>query len=152
MSSSATNAIPPTDPVPVEQQKEGLDQSNGVPPEISDEAVKAAMRIQQKYAEERDKRVRPEGSAQYIDLGLSDKFQHYREDPWLDERSETVTLEDGARRKFLIIGGGFGGVLFACHLVKEGMKAEDIALVEVAGGFGGTWYGSRNKFSLMMMD
>jgi hypothetical protein len=139
MSSAATNAIPLNEPVSVEEQKEALHSSNGAPPEVSNEAAQAAMKIQQKYVEERAKRIREEGSAQYIDLSVSEKFKHFREDPWLDERSETMVLQDGDRSKYLILGGGLGGVLFGCKLVKAGIKPEDIRLVEVGGGFGGTW-------------
>ncbi len=139
MSSSVTNAIAPNDPVSTAEQREAIKGSNGVPPEVNKEAAQAAIRIQQKYPEERQKRLRQEGPEQYLDLSLSDRHQHYREDPWLDERSEIVTLKDGERCKYLILGGGFGGVLFGCKLVKAGIKAEDIKLVEVGGGLGGTW-------------
>ena len=139
MSSSVTNAIAPNEPVSRQEQKEAVEESSGAAPEASDEATQAAMRIQQKYAEEREKRIRQEGPEQYLDLALSDKYQHYLDDPWLDERSEMVTLNDGDRCKYLILGGGFGGVLFGCKLVKAGIKPEDIRLVEVGGGLGGTW-------------
>jgi hypothetical protein len=137
MSSSATTSIPPNEPVSVEEQKEAV-KDYGAPPEL-DAATQAAMRIQQKYAEEREKRLRPEGPGQYLDLALSEKYQHYLEDPWLDERSETVILKDGDRCKYFITGGGFGGILYGCKLVKAGVKPDDITLVEVAGGLGGTW-------------
>ena len=139
MSSSVTNAIAPNEPIPPEEQKEALEDANGAPPEVNDEAAQAAMKIQQKYAEEREKRLRKEGTDQYLDLSLSDKYKHYRDDPWLNGRSEKVTLKDGERCKYLVMGGGFGGVLFGCKLVKAGIPAKDIRLVEVGGGLGGTW-------------
>ena len=123
MSSSVSNAIAPNEPVTQKEQQTALN-SNGVPPETNNEAAQAAMRIQQKYAEERDKRLRKEGPGQYIDLALSgEKYRRFREDPWLDERSEKVIMKDGDRTKYLILGGGFGGVLFGCHLVKAGVKS-----------------------------
>ena len=139
MSSSVTNAVAPNEPISRQKQKEAIEASNGAPPEVNDEAAQIALRIQQKYEKEREKRLRQEGPDQYVDLSLSDKYQHYRDDPWSDERSEKVTIEDGERCKYLVMGGGFGGVLFGCKLVKAGVKAEDIRLVEVGGGLGGTW-------------
>ncbi|KAK4994406.1 hypothetical protein LTR66_005558 [Elasticomyces elasticus] len=45
-------------------------------------AVQKMNAIQQRYAAERGKWLRPEGLAQYIDVALSDRFRHYQSDPW----------------------------------------------------------------------
>lgn len=105
----------------------------------------------QKYNEERMKRLRPDGIAQYIDLATSDKFKQYQDDPWLLEEGELVpSLSDGDHCKYLILGAGFGGLLFAARLIKAGLDVEDIRIVDSAGGFGGTWYW--NRYPGLMCD
>jgi hypothetical protein len=42
------------------------------------------VQIEKRYGEERAKRLRDDGIAQFIDISLSDKFQHFLEDPWVD--------------------------------------------------------------------
>jgi hypothetical protein len=42
------------------------------------------VQIEKRYGEERAKRLRDDGIAQFIDISLSDKFQHFIEDPWVD--------------------------------------------------------------------
>jgi hypothetical protein len=42
------------------------------------------VQIEKRYGEERAKRLRDDGDAQFIDISLSDKFQHFQEDPWVD--------------------------------------------------------------------
>ena len=102
----------------------------------------AAMQIQQKYSEERAKRVREDGLSQYVDLSRSDKFRHFQDDPWIDHNAPDAgvpVLTDGASCKYLILGAGFGGLVFAVRLTQAGISANDIRLVDSAGGFGGTW-------------
>ncbi|KAF2095355.1 flavin-binding monooxygenase-like family protein [Rhizodiscina lignyota] len=108
----------------------------------------AAAEIQQKYANEREKRLRPEGDAQYIDLSKSDKFKHFQEDPWVDPKAAQAEVPDYC--KYLIVGAGFGGLLFAVRLIEAGIPASDIRLVDSAGGFGGTWYW--NRYPGLMCD
>lgn len=110
----------------------------------SNNAFQSVMNVQAKYEQERQKRLRLDGDAQYIDLALSEKFKHYREDPWLDERSEAVTIKHGEHVKFLILGAGLGGLVFAAKLIQTaGVAASEIRLVDAAGGIGGTWYYNR---------
>lgn len=146
MSSAAAAAVPPNDPVAVKEQKEAMEAPNGA--SVDPNVANIAMRLQKKYEQERDKRMADDKARQYIDLESSAKFKHFSDDPWLDERSEKVILQDGDRTKFLIIGGGFGGILYGCRLLKAGIKATDIKLVDVAGGFGGTWYVHQTGSSL----
>ncbi|OAL32675.1 hypothetical protein AYO20_07833 [Fonsecaea nubica] len=112
--------------------------------------IREGVKIQKKYDEERQKRLRPDGDAQYVDLALSEEFKHYREDPWIDERSEKVTVNDGEHVKYLILGAGIGGLLFAVKLIKAGISASEIRLVDAAGGVGGTWY--YNRYPGLMCD
>jgi hypothetical protein len=103
----------------------------------------AAMQVQQRYIEERTKRLRSDGTSQYIDLSRSDKFKHFQNDPWIDPNAPEVgvpALTDGSSCKFLILGAGYGGLIFAIRLIQAGINVDDIRIVDSAGGFGGTWY------------
>lgn len=116
-------------------------------------AVQTMNAIQQRYAAEREKRLRPEGLAQYIDVALSDRFRHYQSDPWVDHfalNAQRAPLEDGSRTEFLILGAGYAGLLFAARLIEAGIGVADIRLVDSAGGFGGTWYW--NRYPGLMCD
>ncbi|KAK8227042.1 putative monooxygenase [Phyllosticta capitalensis] len=103
-----------------------------------------ASALHEKYAEERDKRLRPEGFDQYVDLrqdapGLA-------ADPWIDYdalASQEPALKNGDDVKFLITGAGHISLLFAGRLVEAGFDPKDICLVDTAGGWGGTWYWNR---------
>jgi cation diffusion facilitator CzcD-associated flavoprotein CzcO len=109
--------------------------------------------IQKKYQEERAKRIRADGTAQYIDLSKQSEFQHYQDDPWLDPNAPKVdksAVTDGSRCKHLIIGAGFGGLVLAVRLMDAGIPCEDIRMVDSAGGYGGTWYW--NRYPGLMCD
>ena len=108
-----------------------------------------ALWIQQKYQEERAKRVRPDGSSQYIELSRTDKFQNFLDDPWVDNKEDEINF-DGSHFKFLIVGTGYGGILLAVRLIEAGIPASDVHLVDAAGGFGGTWYW--NRYPGLMCD
>jgi cyclohexanone monooxygenase len=92
--------------------------------------------LKRKYAEERAKRLRPDGNDQYI--RLTGRFAHYLEDPYTpveprDPKTDYVT--------FTFIGGGFAGLVTGARLKEAGV--EDVRIVEKAGDFGGTWYWNR---------
>ena len=93
--------------------------------------------LREKYRAERDKRIRPEGNDQYIEV--TGDFSHYVDDPYvtasIDREPVRTTTE------VLIIGGGFGGMLAAARLKQAGIT--DMLLVEKGAGFGGTWYWNR---------
>ncbi|KAF7553245.1 hypothetical protein G7Z17_g3753 [Cylindrodendrum hubeiense] len=108
--------------------------------------------LAEKYAQERDKRIRPDGQSQYITLHTRE-FQALEKDLWVDYRdlgSREPPLKDRDEVKFLIIGGGHNGLLFAYRLIEAGFKSEDICIVDIAGGFGGTWYW--NRYPGLMCD
>ncbi|KAF4956249.1 hypothetical protein FSARC_11648 [Fusarium sarcochroum] len=99
-----------------------------------------------KYATERDKRLRSDQTAQYVDfrdpiLASMDK------DPYVDYNqlaSKDFPLRDGSEVKVLIAGGGMLGILTAYHLVNQAsVDSRDMVIVDKAGGFGGTWYWNR---------
>ncbi|EKJ70878.1 hypothetical protein FPSE_08929 [Fusarium pseudograminearum CS3096] len=105
-----------------------------------------------KYAEERNKRLRPEGTAQYINLADSD-LQKLVADPWVDYEAlarQAQPLQDGDSPKFLVVGAGINGITFAARLIEAGFSAQDIVLVDIAGGYGGTWYW--NRYPGLMCD
>jgi cyclohexanone monooxygenase len=93
--------------------------------------------LRQKYRQERDKRLRPEGNDQYIEV--DGKFAHFVNDPYVDPGFARAPLTDEV--EVLIIGGGFGGLLAGARLREAGV--EDIRIIEKGGDFGGTWYWNR---------
>ena len=93
--------------------------------------------IRQKYREERDKRVRPEGSAQFIKP--TGDFSHFVDDPYVEPGFTRAALDDEV--EILIVGGGFGGLIAGARLRSAGF--EDVRIVESGGDFGGTWYWNR---------
>jgi len=111
-----------------------------------------ALHVQEKYGKERAKRLRPEGSSQYIDLSQSDKFRRLQVDPWLDDASPTLDAASQADTEcqVLILGAGFGGLQSAVRLIEAGVDVKRIRIVDQAGGFGGTWYW--NRFPGLMCD
>ncbi|MDP1617279.1 NAD(P)/FAD-dependent oxidoreductase [Phenylobacterium sp.] len=89
-----------------------------------------------KYIAERDKRLRPDGNDQYLEL--KGQLSHYLEDPYTprverDPRTDHVT--------FAFIGGGFAGLVTGARLVEAGVN--DVRIIEKGGDFGGTWYWNR---------
>lgn len=93
--------------------------------------------LTRRYAEERLKRLRPEGIDQY--QGLTGKFAAFAEDPHADPDFERAALTEDV--EVLIVGGGFAGLLAGAHLVQAGIT--DIRIVEKGADFGGTWYWNR---------
>ena len=93
--------------------------------------------LKTKYLSERDKRLRPDGNAQYIEVKA--EFSRYVEDPYVEPGFTRAPVFDDV--EFAIIGGGFGGLLMGARLREAGFKK--IRVVESAGDFGGTWYWNR---------
>ncbi|KAK0647963.1 FAD-binding monooxygenase ausC [Lasiodiplodia hormozganensis] len=106
----------------------------------------SASALFQKYAEERDKRLRPEKLDQYIDF-RDPSLSSMDADPYVDYdalAAKDRPLKDDSDIKVLIVGGGMLGVTTAYRLVTEaGINSNDIVIVDKAGGFGGTWYWNR---------
>jgi hypothetical protein len=112
------------------------------------ESNDAAMPPEQKYFVEAAKRKRAEGTKQFEQLHFSDndRLRSLADDPWanhaeLDKLPSPI--DDGGRVKFLIPGAGMGGVVMAIKLIQKGFTADQIVLIEAAGGVGGTWYWNR---------
>jgi cation diffusion facilitator CzcD-associated flavoprotein CzcO len=93
--------------------------------------------LRAKYREERDKRLRPDGNEQYVEV--KGDFSRYIDDPYVDPGFTRAPLNDAV--DVVIIGGGFGGLLAGARLREAGV--EDIRVIEKGGDFGGTWYWNR---------
>jgi cation diffusion facilitator CzcD-associated flavoprotein CzcO len=93
--------------------------------------------LRQKYREERDKRLRPDGNDQYVEV--TGEFAHFEDDPYVEPGPTREPLADEV--DVVIIGGGFGGLVAGARLRQLGV--EDIRILEKGGDFGGTWYWNR---------
>ena len=90
--------------------------------------------LRERYRREQQKRIRPDGMAQWRELDEDldrDPFVEpgFTRDPIVEETT------------VVIVGGGFAGMLTAIDLGKHGIT--DIRIIEKAGDFGGTWYWNR---------
>jgi cation diffusion facilitator CzcD-associated flavoprotein CzcO len=100
--------------------------------------------VKEKYEIERAKRLRAEGTSQFVDFYAVERLQRFKQDPWIDRNAaNAVPPNDGDRTDILIMGAGYGGLLYAVRLLEAGFKAEDIRFADSANGFGGTWYWNR---------
>src|SRR5262249_23739350 len=119
---------PSTDPVTEKHSMSKLDQLDG---NIDLEEIRA------KYRQERDKRIRDDGINQYIEV--KDQFASFVADPEVDVVPERAAVSDDV--DFVIVGGGFSGLLMAALLKKAGF--DNIRILDNGGDFGGTWYWNR---------
>src|SRR3954466_16280779 len=93
--------------------------------------------LKEKYRIEREKRLRPDGSAQYVDL--SGVYADFDEDPYVERGFTRPAVTEAI--DVLVVGGGFGGMLAAVRLRQAGV--DSFRLIEKGGDFGGTWYWNR---------
>jgi cation diffusion facilitator CzcD-associated flavoprotein CzcO len=93
-----------------------------------------ALRI--KYREERDKRLRPDGTTQYVEP--TGRFAHFLADPFT-ARIDRAPCFDEVTVAF--IGGGFSGLCTGARLKQAGIT--DFRLIEGGGDVGGAWYWNR---------
>jgi cation diffusion facilitator CzcD-associated flavoprotein CzcO len=97
---------------------------------IDTEALRA------RYRAERDKRLRPDGSEQYIEpVG---KFAHYLDDPYVTPVPREPLFDEVT---VAFIGGGFAGLVTGARLKQAGI--DSVRIIEKGGDFGGTWYWNR---------
>jgi cyclohexanone monooxygenase len=96
--------------------------------------------LAQRYAAERNKRIRTDAEAQFVQLSHDSPFanKYLEEDPYC-EPLERAPLKD--EREVIVIGGGWVGMLTATRLVQAGIR--DVRIIESGGDFGGTWYWNR---------
>jgi cation diffusion facilitator CzcD-associated flavoprotein CzcO len=93
--------------------------------------------LKARYLAERDKRIRLDGNAQYVEVTA--EFSRYVDDPYVAPGFTREPLFDHVQ--VAVIGGGFGGLLLGARLREAGF--DDIRVIEKAGDFGGTWYWNR---------
>lgn len=93
--------------------------------------------LRRKYAEERARRLRPDGIGQYVEV--AGKFARFADDPWADDGFTRAPLTDEV--DVAIIGAGFGGLLTGVRLRELGVQS--IRLIDRAADVGGTWYWNR---------
>lgn len=93
--------------------------------------------LRERYRIERERRLRPEANAQYLEM--KGEFARYLDDPWADPDFSREPIR--RQVEVLVVGGGFGGLLAAARLRQQGV--DDFLMVEKAGDFGGTWYWNR---------
>jgi cation diffusion facilitator CzcD-associated flavoprotein CzcO len=93
-----------------------------------------ALRL--RYRDERDVRLRQDGSKQYRDV--SGKYAKFDEDPYV-ERIEREPLNDLV--DVVIVGGGWSGLMAAVKLKQAGI--DKVRIIEKGGDFGGVWYWNR---------
>src|SRR6267142_1199227 len=74
--------------------------------------------LRRKYLEERDKRLNPQGKAQYVDV--SGNFAHYVDDPYVAPGFSRPSLADEV--DVIVIGGGFSGLLASVRLRQAGIE------------------------------
>ncbi|MFT3811225.1 MAG: NAD(P)/FAD-dependent oxidoreductase [Micropepsaceae bacterium] len=93
--------------------------------------------LKAKYRAERDKRLRADANAQYVEM--AGQYAHYLEDPYVAPGFTREPLTD--ETEIIVVGGGFGGLLTGARLRQAGLKS--IRIIEKGGDFGGTWYWNR---------
>ncbi|MEU2083845.1 NAD(P)/FAD-dependent oxidoreductase [Streptomyces albus] len=111
--------------------------ANGDAPADPPEGDFDLQALRAKYRAERDRRIRPDGNAQY--RRTEGEFGYYAEDPYAEPDVHREPLHD--RVEAVVVGGGFGGLLAAARLRQAGL--ESIRVIEKGGDFGGTWYWNR---------
>lgn len=93
--------------------------------------------LQEKYRQERDKRIRPEGQKQYSKIKEEFK-EEYIEDPHMPIQPRDAISED---LDVAILGAGWSGIMAAYHLKNAGVT--DFRTIDHGGDWGGVWYWNR---------
>jgi cyclohexanone monooxygenase len=93
--------------------------------------------LREKYREEREKRIRPDGNEQYLET--TREFSHFVDDLYAPPGVAREAIEDEV--DVVLIGGGFGGLLTGARLRELGV--EDLRIIEKGSDVGGTWYWNR---------
>ena len=93
--------------------------------------------LRARYARERERRLRPDGIAQYVEI--AGEFAGFAADPWAGAPAARAPLTDEV--DVAVIGAGFGGLLTGARLRELGVAG--IRLIDKAADVGGTWYWNR---------
>jgi cation diffusion facilitator CzcD-associated flavoprotein CzcO len=94
--------------------------------------------LREKYRQERDKRVRPEGQRQYLRPTGATPTGSYEADPHMPVKERAPISED---IDVVVLGAGWGGIMAAYHLKQAGVTS--FRNIDTAGDFGGVWYWNR---------
>ena len=92
--------------------------------------------IHARYRAERDKRLRPDGNAQYLEP--TGRFAPLLDDPYTPVVEREPVTED---LDVAVIGAGFAGLVVGARLAERGVT--DVRLIDKAGDVGGVWYWNR---------
>ncbi|HLJ07464.1 MAG TPA: NAD(P)/FAD-dependent oxidoreductase [Acidimicrobiia bacterium] len=92
--------------------------------------------LRERYARERDKRLRPDGNEQYVEI--AGRFAPYLEDPYVAAAERAPRLD---HVEVAVIGAGMAGLLAGARLKQAGV--DDVRIIDKAGDVGGTWYWNR---------
>jgi cation diffusion facilitator CzcD-associated flavoprotein CzcO len=92
--------------------------------------------LRERYARERDKRLRPDGNEQYVEI--AGRFAPYLEDPYVAAAEREPRFD---HVEVAVIGGGMAGLLAGARLKHAGV--DDVRIIDKAGDVGGTWYWNR---------
>lgn len=93
--------------------------------------------LRAKYEAERDKRLRSDGTQQYVQV--TGAFEHLTDDIYATEDASRDPVSREV--EVVIIGGGFGGLMAGGRLREAGI--DDLMIIEGGSDFGGTWYWNR---------
>jgi len=93
--------------------------------------------LEHKYQEEKQKRLRADGTQQFQEL--KGNLVDFDRDPNADPAFQREPVTD--ETDVAIIGGGFAGLMSGAWLRKGGVKS--IRVIDKAADFGGTWYWNR---------
>lgn len=104
--------------------------------------------MKNKYEVERNKRFKAlsDGPGERLKFRNNSLLEELDRDPWVafdNLAKQPPPLQDDSDIRFLILGAGHCGVLFAYHLIAAGFQPSEIVVIDEAGGFGGTWYWNR---------
>jgi cyclohexanone monooxygenase len=127
-------------PLPIAKREWEMATENQDPNQTKTEAAALGFdsdALREKYREERDKRLRPDGNDQYVEV--KGEFAHFVDDPYAEPGLTREPLTDEV--DVMLIGGGFGGLLAGARLRQAGV--ESIRVIEKGSDFGGTWYWNR---------
>ncbi|MEY4010259.1 MAG: hypothetical protein RLZZ93_951, partial [Actinomycetota bacterium] len=86
--------------------------------------------IRERYAAERDKRLRPDGNEQYQEP--SGRFANLLDDTYVQVQPRESLDTDV---HVLVVGAGFAGLVTGARLKQAGI--EDVRLIDKAGDVGG---------------
>ncbi|HKT77414.1 MAG TPA: NAD(P)/FAD-dependent oxidoreductase [Sphingobium sp.] len=92
--------------------------------------------ILERYKQEREKRLRPDGIGQY--KHIEGVFADFDRDPYTPHFDRDPLTEDV---DVVILGAGLSGLMAAARLAEQGIR--NVRVIDKAGDFGGTWYWNR---------